>query len=190
MKDILTTIRLVILSMAVCGVVYPAVLLAFGQALVPWKADGSMIANEQGRIIGSAQIAQRFTRPEYFWPRPSAVDYHAAATGGSNLSPANPALTERAASAIAALGATDGQRVPADLVAASGSGVDPHITLAAARFQAPRVAAARGLSVDQVQQLVAEAVEVPTLRVFGGEPLVNVLQLNLALDRRSVGEGQ
>lgn len=190
MKDLLTLLRLVILSMAVCCVAYPAAMLAFGQTVVPWKADGSMITDDQGRIIGSALIAQSFTQPEYFWPRPSAAGYDASATGGSNLSPANPELTERARQIMQQHGLTDGQRIPADLVTASGSGMDPHITLDAARFQLPRVAAARGLAHPEVERLMEAHAEVPTLRVFGGEPVVNVLRLNLALDRLPTVEGQ
>ena len=153
MKNVLTSLRLVILSVLVCCVVYPAAMLAFGQIAMPWKADGSLLTNEQGQVIGSAQLAQGFTRPEYFWPRPSAVDYDASATGGSNLSPANPKLTQRAEGIIKHYGLKDGQRIPADLVTASGSGMDPHITLEAARFQVPRVAAARGLSEDRVETI-------------------------------------
>ncbi len=186
MKDLMTSIRLVIVSMLVCCVVYPAALLAFGQIVVPWKANGSMLTNAQGQIIGSAQVAQNFTRPEYFWPRPSAVDYNAAATGGSNLSPANPDVTERAKATIERYGLKEGQRIPADLVTTSGSGIDPHITLEAARFQLPRVAAARGLGADKIEALIMQSTDVPTLRVLGGEPVVNVLRLNLALDRTAV----
>ena len=182
MQDILTTLRLVMLSLIVCCGLYPAVLLAFGQLVVPWKASGSLIRQDSGTILGSAQLAQAFTQPRYFWPRPSAVDYDASATGGSNLSPTHPLLTERAKALIGRYGLQEGQRIPADLVAASGSGMDPHITLEAARFQAPRVALARHLPLDHVYQLIAQNTEVPTLRVFGGEPVVNVLKLNIALD--------
>jgi K+-transporting ATPase ATPase C chain len=182
MKDLLTTLRLVILSLLVCCVLYPAVLLAFGQIVVPWKADGSLIRHDNGTILGSVQLAQAFTQPRYFWPRPSAVDYHASATGASNLSPANPLLTERAKALIGRYGLQEGQRLPADLVAASGSGMDPHVTLAAARFQAQRVASARHLPLDRVYQFIEQNTEAPTLRVFGGEPVVNVLKLNVALD--------
>jgi K+-transporting ATPase ATPase C chain len=185
MKDILTTLRLVILSLIVCCVLYPAALLAFGQIVVPWKANGSLIRQDNDTIVGSVQLAQAFTQPHYFWPRPSAVDYNASATGGSNLSPTHPLLTERAKALIGRYGLREGQRLPSDLVAASGSGMDPHITLAGARFQVPRVASARHLPLDRVYQLIELHTEVPTLRVFGGEPLVNVLRLNLALDTKS-----
>ena len=174
-----------ILSLIVCCVLYPAVLLAFGQVVVPWKADGSLIRHGNGTILGSVQLAQAFTQPRYFWPRPSAVDYHASATGASNLSPTHPLLTERAKALIGRYGLPEGQRLPADLVAASGSGMDPHITLEAARFQAPRVASARHLPLDRVSQLIEQHTDVPTLRVFGGEPVVNVLTLNIALDTQA-----
>ena len=182
MQDILTTLRLVMLSLIVCCGLYPAVLLAFGQLVVPWKASGSLIRQDSGTILGSAQLAQVFTQPRYFWPRPSAVDYDASASGGSNFSPTHPLLTERAQALITRYGLREGQRLPADLVAASGSGMDPHITIEAARFQAPRVASVRHLLLDRVYQLIEQNTDVPTLRVFGGEPVVNVLKLNIALD--------
>ena len=185
MKDIFTTLRLVIASLIVCCVLYPAVLLAFGQIIVPWKASGSLIRQGSGTILGSAQLAQAFTQPRYFWPRPSAVDYDASASGGSNLAPTHPLLTERAQALIRRYGLREGQRLPADLVAASGSGMDPHITLEAARFQAPRVASARHVPLDHVYHLIEQNTEVPTLRMFGGEPVVNVLKLNIALDIKS-----
>ena len=190
MKNVIASLRLVILSIVVCCVVYPAAMLAFGQIVVPWKANGSLLTNEHGQVIGSAQLAQNFSQPEYFWPRPSAVNYDASATGGSNLSPANPKLTERAEDIIKRYGLKAGQRIPADMITASGSGMDPHITLEAARFQVPRLAAARGLSEDKVEAMILQNTEVPTLRVFGGEMLVNVLRLNLALDKMAGLEGQ
>jgi K+-transporting ATPase ATPase C chain len=190
MKDLLTSLRLVVLSIVVCCVLYPAVMLALGQVVIPWQADGSLLTDDQGRTIGSVLIAQNFTRPEYFWPRPSAVDYKADATGGSNLSPTNPKLTERATAIIARHDLKEGQTIPADLVTASGSGMDPHLTLAAARFQAPRVAQARNLPLDTINAMIDENTQVPTLRVFGGEPVVNVLELNLALDKVAGPMGQ
>jgi K+-transporting ATPase ATPase C chain len=127
-------------------------------------------------------LSQRFTRPEYFWPRPSAVDYNASATGGSNLSPTNPKITERAKEIVARLRPSGDMQVPADLVTTSGSGMDPHITLAAAKLQVPRVAAARELSANLLEQLVRDQADPPTFSALRGEPLVNVLELNLALD--------
>jgi len=183
MKDLIASLRLVVFSLLVCCVVYPAVLLAFGRVAAPRSAEGSLIVDSAGRVIGSESLAQGFTRPEYFWPRPSAVDYNATATGGSNLSPASPEIADRARGLIERYAPATGERVPADLVTASGSGMDPHITLAAARFQIPRVAAARGRPAAEIEALIRENTDVPSLEVFGGEPLVHVLRLNLALDR-------
>ena len=184
MKEIYATLRLTGLSLVVCCVLYPAVLLLWGQTVAPSQAEGSLIRDAEGKVVGSALLAQAFTAPGYFWPRPSAVNYDASATGGSNLSPTNPDLTTRAQETLSHYDLAAGQQVPADLVAASGSGLDPHITLAAARFQAPRVAAARSLPVERVLQLIGQHTDVPMLRQLGGEELVNVLELNLALDGR------
>jgi K+-transporting ATPase ATPase C chain len=183
MSDIMTSMRLFAFSLIVCSVAYPAVMLGFAKVTAPEKAQGSLIRNVQGTIVGSRLLAQNFTKPEYFWPRPSAVDYNASATGGSNLSPTNPKLTEKAREIIDRLKPEADQRVPADLVSASGSGMDPHISLSAALFQVPRVASARQLSADHVQGLVNQHLDSPTLEAFGGEPIVNVLELNLTLDR-------
>jgi K+-transporting ATPase ATPase C chain len=189
MKEILTSIRLILLSIIVCCVLYPAALLAFGQLVIPWRANGSLLTNDKGTVIGSALIAQSFTQPQYFWSRPSAVNYDASAAGGSNLSPTNPQLTQRAQSIVAEYDLKTTQQIPADLVTASGSGLDPHITLEAALFQLPRVAAARHLDPAQVKTLIQQSSQVPTLRVFGGKPVVNVLQLNIALDSLAKTKG-
>jgi potassium-transporting ATPase KdpC subunit len=183
MNDLLTSLRLAILTIVVCCIVYPTAMLAFGRIAVPWKAGGSMITGGGGRIVGSALIAQEFTRPGYFWPRPSAVGYNAAATGGSNLSPTSPAIAERAEAILEALGATEENPAPAELVLASGSGMDPHITLRGALYQVDRVARARGIEAGSVRAAVEGVAE----RAWPGEDggrLVNVLRLNLELDRR------
>jgi len=190
MKVLLTSLRLVFVSMLICCVVYPSMMLAFAQTIVPHKANGSLLTNAQGKVIGSALIAQSFTRPEYFWPRPSAVDYNASASSGSNLSPANPRVADRARRIIERFGLAEGQRIPADLVTTSGSGMDPHITIEAARFQTPRVTGARGLSTTKVESLIEECTEISTLPVFGGERVVNVLKLNIALDKLPQQKGQ
>ena len=182
MSDFTTSARLFALSLVVCSAAYPAVILGFAALAAPEARQGSLIRDHQGTIIGSRLLAQRFTRPEYFWPRPSAVDYNASATGGSNKSPTNPELTRKASEIITRLQPGVDQRVPADLVSASGSGMDPHISLSAALFQAPRVATARNLAVDRIKTLVNQNTDSPTLAAFGGEPVVNVLELNLALD--------
>jgi K+-transporting ATPase ATPase C chain len=182
MNDILTSLRLLVLSLLVCSAAYPAAILGFAAVAAPDARQGSLLKNKAGTVVGSRLLAQKFTQPQYFWPRPSACDYNASATAGSNLSPTNSKLTERAKEIIGRLQPGEGQRVPADLVSASGGGMDPHITLAAAMFQVPRVAQARNLPEDRVKQLVSAHTDSPTLAALGGEPLVNVLEVNLALD--------
>jgi K+-transporting ATPase ATPase C chain len=177
-----TSIRIVLVTMVICCLLYPLVILGLGQTLTPNSANGSLVSNGRGEIVGSKLLAQNFDRPEYFWPRPSAVDYNAAAAGGSNLSPTNPELRERAKALVARFKASADDPIPADLVTASGSGLDPNITLAAAKCQAERVAAARGLSIETIMELLDK-----NARRTGGaltaRPRVNVLLVNMALDR-------
>ncbi len=173
--------RIVLVTMAICCFLYTLVIFGVGQALTPYTANGSLIYNAQGKIIGSEVLAQSFSRPEYFWPRPSAVNYDASASGGSNLSPTNPALRERAQQIISHFGEIAGEKVPADLVTASGSGLDPNITLKAAKYQAKRVASARRLPVENILSLLDRHAE-RTGGFLTPDPLVNVLQVNLALD--------
>lgn len=177
---LLASLRVAALTLLVCVAGHTTAVLAFAQAVVPAKAEGSLIRAEDGRVLGSRLVAQGFEDPSHFWPRPSAVGYDASAAGGSNLSPANPALAERARELIARHGAEEGA-IPADLVTASGAGLDPHVTREAALFQVPRVAEARGLDPAELRALV------DALAVRPGGPLtegriVNVLELNLALD--------
>ncbi|GLS05344.1 potassium-transporting ATPase KdpC subunit [Chitiniphilus shinanonensis] len=170
----------------VTGVAYPLAVTVVGQALFPAQADGSLIVRD-GELVGSRLIGQSFTDPRYFWGRPSAtgpMPYNGGASGGSNLGPANPALKQAVEDRIAALRAADpgnARPVPVELVTASGSGLDPHISPAAAQWQADRVARLRGLSPARVRALIAAHTEG---RQWGwlGEPRVNVLALNLALD--------
>lgn len=177
---------IVLASMTVLtGVLYPLLVTVVVQAVLPYQANGSMLPGK-GAAVGSALIGQPFSRPEYFWGRLSAtspVPYNAAASSGSNAGPLNPALAANAEARIAALRKDDPavKTVPVDLVTASSSGLDPHISPAAAAVQVNRVAAARTIPVDRVRTLV-EAHTEP--RQFGvlGEPRVNVLKLNLALD--------
>jgi len=181
MQYLLPSLRLWLVTMLVCVVGYTALVLGFAQGFTPARANGSLIEVD-GRAIGSALVAQQFTTPGYFWPRPSAAGYYAMGAMGSNLSPTSEALTERAAETVARYGATSSAPLPADLVAASGGGLDPHISLAGALYQAPRVAAARGLQESAVRQLASDAAIAPG-GVFAPDPIVNVLELNLALDR-------
>lgn len=182
MKHILSSLKIGAATILVCCVVYPAVVFGFARFAAGDSSEGSLIRDGAGRVVGSRLIAQKFTRPQYFWPRPSAVDFNAAAAGGSNKSSAGPALRERALSLIALNGASASRPIPADLIAASGSGLDPHITIPAARFQIPRVAAARNINPDLVDSLVQKTARTGA-GPFSPVPLVNVLELNLALDR-------
>lgn len=175
-----------LLSLAT-GVLYPLLVTGVGQGLFPRQATGSLIQGKDGKPVGSALIGQNFTSPKYFWGRPSAtapMANNAGGSSGSNQGPLNPALADAVKARIAALKAADPANqlpVPADLVTASSSGLDPHITMAAARYQANRVARERQLSLQEVQRLIAENTEQRDLQVLG-EPRVNVLKLNLALD--------
>ncbi len=170
----------------ITGVVYPLVVTGIAQVLFPHQANGSLMVKD-GKTVGSSLIGQPFVGPKYFWGRPSATapfPYNAAASSGSNLGPTNPVLIQGIQARIAALKAADPGNtapIPVDLLTASGSGLDPHISPAAANCQVRRVARARGLDEATVRRLVTEHTE---LRQFGvlGEPRVNVLKLNLAVD--------
>jgi K+-transporting ATPase ATPase C chain len=173
-----------VVTMVLLGGGYHVVLWGIGRVAFPEQAQGSLIRRDDGSVIGARLIAQRFERPEYFHPRPSAVGYNAASTGGSNFAPSNPdhlaAVRERLAAITSREGVNPGQ-VPSEMVTASGAGMDPHIPPAAAALQAPRVATARNLPLARVQELIATHTEPPTLG-FLGRARVNVLELNLALD--------
>lgn len=173
------------------GLAYPLAVTGLAQALFPAQAAGSLVMRG-GKPVGATLIGQNFADPGHFWGRPSATapqPYNAAASGGSNQGPLNPALTDAVRRRIEALRAADPGNlapVPVDLVTASASGLDPHISPAAARYQAQRVARARGLPTDQVLALVDRQVEAPLPGLLG-EPRVNVLQLNLALETLKQG---
>jgi K+-transporting ATPase ATPase C chain len=169
------------------GVAYPLLVTGVAQALFAHQANGSPIERD-GVVIGSELIGQSFTAPSYVWSRPSATaahPYDASASTGSNLGPTNPALVSRVEAELAHLSETgtrtDGEAVPVDLVTTSGSGLDPHISPAAALLQAGRVARSRGVDVAEVRRVIEAHIEAPALGLFGA-PRVNVLQLNLALD--------
>jgi K+-transporting ATPase ATPase C chain len=173
-----------VVTMVLLGGGYHVVLWGVGRVLFPRQAEGSLIRRADGTIVGSRLIAQKFAKPEYFQPRPSAVDYNAASTGGSNYGPTNPdhlkAVQERL-DAITKLESVEAGKVPSEMVTTSGGGLDPDIPPAAADLQATRVAAARGVPVERVRELI-RAQTVPPTFGFLGRARVNVLELNLALD--------
>lgn len=185
MKFLFSSARITVATMVVCVGGYTGVVWAIGAAATPQTASGSLITAADGTIIGSRQVAQAFTQPKYVWPRPSAVDYNAAGAGGSNLSPTSIALTDRASKTVATFGATPETPLPAELAAASGAGLDPHITERAARYQAERIARARNLPVDVVNALIDRSVFSPG-GVLTPDRLVNVLEINLALDKTAM----
>lgn len=184
MKYLMPALRYKIFMTILLGLVYPFAMTGISQVLFSNNANGSLVSRS-GHIVGSALIAQNFERPEYFWPRPSAVGYNPLPSGGSNLGQAAAALKqaveERRAKLKAAHPEQQGEP-PQDLLFASASGLDPHISLEAASYQLPRLAKARNLDTAQVQKLVAEVTENRQFGIFG-EPTVNVLALNLALDK-------
>ncbi|MFL9923159.1 potassium-transporting ATPase subunit KdpC [Herbaspirillum lusitanum] len=192
MKTLRPAVTLFILVGILLGGVYPALVTGLAQAFFPQQANGSLI--ERGGVtVGSELIGQNFTAPNYFWGRPSAsgsFPYNGMASGGSNLGPLNPALADAAKERAAALQQADAaanvvsnktRPIPVDLLTASGSGLDPHISPEAARYQAPRVARERGMAQEQVDSMIARNTEGAQWGLFG-EPRVNVLKLNLALD--------
>jgi len=186
-----TTLRaplVILLSLTLLtGGIYPLLITGITHLFFAKQAEGSLIMQD-GKLIGSSLIGQHFSDPKYFWSRPSATTPYAnnaLASGGSNMGPLNPALQEAVRQRVAALQAADPhnpQKIPVDLVTASGSGLDPHISVAAAEYQVARVARVRGLSIDKVRALLSANTEGRWLG-FLGEPRVNVLLLNLALDK-------
>lgn len=180
-------ISVFVLLAALTGIVYPLAVTGVAQTLFPAKANGSLLS-QNGRVVGSELIGQNFSDPKNFWGRLSAtapMPYNAAASSGSNFGPLNPALTEAAKARLDLLKAADPENalpVPVDLVTASASGLDPHISAAAAYYQAARVARLRGVPLAHIEALIAQRVETPLWGVLG-EPRVNVLKLNLALAR-------
>lgn len=186
MKDLYTSILILILFTVGLGVIYPFAVWGVGQAFFPHQANGSLLSNPQGEVIGSELIGQNFTSRQYFHSRPSAagIGYDAGASSGSNLGPTNEKLIVRVKDSTNALAAeAPGKPIPADLVTMSGSGLDPHISPAAADFQIRRIAEERGIDESDLRRLVGEFTESRTLGILG-EQRVNVLLLNIELDRR------
>lgn len=186
-KQIKTALLILILFTLITGIIYPFVVTGIAQLFFPWRSNGSLLI-DNGELVGSKLIGQSFTDPKYFWGRPSATTpypYNAESSAGSNLGPANPALLAIVKERTLVLQQTEPhnpQPIPVDLVTASGSGLDPEISPLAAFYQLPRIAKARNLSELQLQQLVQRLIEPRFLGVLG-EPRVNVLQLNIALDK-------
>lgn len=190
MKDLFATLRPALVSLLVftglLGIVYPLVVGGVARVAFPDQARGSLLRDGDGKVVGSALVGQPFDDPGYFWSRPTAVaNYDAMTSSGTNLGPTNPALREAVAARIAALRAADPgnmAKVPVDLVTASASGLDPDVSPAAARYQVARVARTRGVAEDRLRALVERHIDERTLGLLG-ERRVNVLRLNLALDR-------
>jgi K+-transporting ATPase ATPase C chain len=186
-NEIVPSLRMLVVLSVLTGVAYPLVMTGIGQVVFPHTANGSLIV-ANGKALGSELIGQPFDDPKYFWSRPSATSpqpYNGASSSGSNQGARNPALADAVKDRIKALRDADPDNkapVPVDLITASGSGLDPHISVAAADYQAARVARARGLTEQQVRAVVTANTEGRTLGILG-EPRVNVLAVNLALDR-------
>ena len=184
----LIALRVTLVTLVLTGVLYPVVITAVAQVLFPGRANGSLVRDGRGAVVGSELIAQKFAGAAYFQPRPSAAGdagYDATASGGSNLGPTSRKLRTRVAGSVARLRAENPEApgpVPVELVTTSGSGLDPHLAPAAARWQVPRIARARGVDATRVAGVVDANVESRDLGVLG-EPRVNVLLLNMALDR-------
>ena len=187
-RQIAPAFRITLFFTVLTGLIYPAVMTGLCQALFPWRANGSMV-EANGRMVGSALIGQNFSKPEYFQPRPSAAGsagYDAGASGASNYGPTNQALLDRVKTAVENFRKDNPDYsgpIPADLVTASGSGLDPDISLASALAQAGRVATSRGVEVSRVIQVIRQDAKGRELG-FLGEPRVNVLQINLDLDKQ------
>jgi len=185
MKDIRPAILMLILFTVICGGIYPAVVTGIAYAVFPNQAKGSFITDKSGKELGSTLIGQPFADPKYFWPRPSAATdfgYNPMGSGGSNSGPTNPDFIKTVGDRVKALRDTGiTGPIPADLVQASASGLDPHITPESAMLQVARVAKARGVSEDSLMKAVDQATEGRQMG-FLGEPRVNVLSLNLGLD--------
>ncbi len=189
MKTLVIALRATAVTLVLTGLIYPLVATGLSQAIFPWRANGSMIADDQGKIVGSELIGQGFSSPAYFQPRPSAAGekgYDATASAGSNFGSTNAKLRDRTTQDAARLAKENPEApgpIPVELVTTSASGFDPHVSPEAALWQVPRVAAARRVAPERIRTLVEAQVEGRDLGILG-EPRVNVLRLNLAMDRQ------
>jgi potassium-transporting ATPase KdpC subunit len=186
-REFVTGIKTTLVLWLITALVYPLSILAIGQGIFPFQANGSLIKNDRGDLVGSALIGQNFSSDKYFWSRPSAINYSegkdyekTGISGASNLAPSNPNLKQQVTERISKLQTTNIEPTP-DLIYSSGSGLDPHISIEAARSQIERITTIRNIDRSKLQQLINQNTDNRFLGVFG-EPVVNVLQLNLALD--------
>lgn len=189
MKTMTIALRMTIVTLVLTGLLYPFVITGLAQVLFPWRANGSLITDEKGQVVGSELIAQGFSNPAYFQPRPSAAGekgYDATSSGGSNLGPTSKKLQDRINDDLKRLKTENPdatEPIPAELVTTSASGLDPHLSPEAMLWQVPRVAKARGVIPDRIKTVVDANIEGRTFGILG-EPRVNVLLVNLALDRQ------
>jgi K+-transporting ATPase ATPase C chain len=189
MKTMIISLRTAIVTIVLTGLVYPLAMTGVAQILFPWRANGSLVTDEKGKVVGAELLAQGFTNPAYFQPRPSAAGdkgYDSTSSGGSNLGTTSKKLQDRVAGDLKRLKEENPDAagpVPVELVTASGSGLDPHLSQQGAIWQVPRVAKARGVAAERIKTVVDSNVEGRTFGILG-EPRVNVLLVNLALDRQ------
>lgn len=181
MKNFITSIKVFIVFSVLLGLVYPLAITGIAQVVFPQKANGSLII-EQDKIVGSSLIGQKFDKPEYFNSRPSAVDYNAAGSGASNLGPSSKKLIARVKETISK-DRLDNKNIPADMVLSSASGLDPHISITNAKLQAQRIAKVRDLQISKLDELISNNTDSDFLGIWGQEG-VNVLKLNIALDKQ------
>lgn len=187
MKEMIVALRVFVVLTILTGIVYPLAVTGLAQAVFPQQSNGSLI-RQNGQVVGSSLIGRQYDDPDYFWGRPSATSpdpYNGASSSGSNLGPTNPTLMKAIQGRVDALMAADpgnDKPIPTDLATASGSGLDPHISVAAAEYQIPRIARLRGMKETDVRTLVSKNTQGPEFGVFG-ERVVNVQELNLDLDR-------